>query len=179
MLYLVMAALSITTVVLSMVNGCPGLPFYVLEFIINTAMILEVSIRFIAFGRVSDACPTMTLLLRLPTNSSLLRTPLLGLPSNATLSFCLAILGSPTYLLANHQLILSTLPTTSTPHQQFWKSWWNVVDLILTTFCVITLLVIFFSGCGNTSKEEELLDTMLLVVRNVVQFVRLAAVMRQ
>ena len=103
MLYLVMAALSITTVVLSMVNGCPGLPFYVLEFIINTAMILEVSIRFIAFGRVSDACPTMTLLLRLPTNSSLLRTPLLGLPSNATLSFCLAFLGSPTNLPANHQ----------------------------------------------------------------------------
>ena len=53
LLYLVMAALSITTVVLNMVTGCPGVPFYVLEFIINTAMILEVSIRFVAFGRVS------------------------------------------------------------------------------------------------------------------------------
>lgn len=53
LLYLAMAALSITTVVLSMVSGCPGLPFYILEFIINTAMILEVSIRFVAFGRVS------------------------------------------------------------------------------------------------------------------------------
>ena len=51
-LYLVMAALSVTTVVLSLVNGCPTLPFYILELIINGAMILEVGIRFIAFGRV-------------------------------------------------------------------------------------------------------------------------------
>ena len=47
-----MAALSITTVVLSMVNDCPTLAFYILEFIINGAMILEVGIRFVAFGRV-------------------------------------------------------------------------------------------------------------------------------
>ncbi len=51
-LYLAMAALSVTTVVLSLVNGCPTLPFYILELIINGAMILEVSIRFLAFGRV-------------------------------------------------------------------------------------------------------------------------------
>ena len=53
------------------------------------------------------------------------------------------------------------------------------MDLILTAFCVITLVVIFFSGCDDTSKEEELLDTLLLVARNVVQFGRLASVMRQ
>ena len=56
-LYLVMAALSVTTVVLSLVNGCPTLPFYILELIINGAMILEVSIRFVAFGRVSVCMP--------------------------------------------------------------------------------------------------------------------------
>lgn len=53
------------------------------------------------------------------------------------------------------------------------------MDLVLTIFCVVTLLVIFFAGCGNTSKEEELLDTLLLVARNILQFGRLAAVMRQ
>ena len=52
-LYLVMAALSITTVVLSMREGCPGLAFYILEIIINLTMIAEVAIRFLAFGRVS------------------------------------------------------------------------------------------------------------------------------
>jgi len=48
-----MAALSVTTVALSLSDGCPGLPFYILEIIINTSMILEVAIRFVAFGRVS------------------------------------------------------------------------------------------------------------------------------
>ncbi|EJD03627.1 uncharacterized protein FOMMEDRAFT_82807 [Fomitiporia mediterranea MF3/22] len=112
-LYLGMAALSITTVILSLQDGCPGLAFYILELIINTTMIAEVSIRFVAFGR------------------------------------------------------------------RFWKSPFNVIDLVLTFFCVITVLTIVFAGCGSTSKEEELLDTLLLVGRNVLQFIRLAAVMRQ
>ncbi|KAJ7110010.1 hypothetical protein C8R44DRAFT_634634 [Mycena epipterygia] len=112
-LYLGMAALSVTTVILSLSDGCPGLAFYILEVIINTSMILEVGIRFVAFGR------------------------------------------------------------------QFWKSPFNVVDLILTAFCAITLLVLAFAKCGSTSKEEELLDTFLLIARNVLQFGRLAAVMRQ
>ncbi|KAJ7103327.1 hypothetical protein B0H15DRAFT_897536 [Mycena belliarum] len=112
-LYLGMAALSVTTVILSLTDGCPGVAFYVLEVIINTSMILEVGIRFVAFGR------------------------------------------------------------------QFWKSPFNVVDLILTVFCALTLLVLAFAKCGSTSKEEELLDTFLLIARNVLQFGRLAAVMRQ
>jgi hypothetical protein len=53
-LYLVMVALSVTTVVLSIREGCPGLAFYILEVIINSAMIAEVVIRFLAFGRVSE-----------------------------------------------------------------------------------------------------------------------------
>ena len=52
-LYLSMTALSVTTVALSITDGCPGLAFYVLEIIINTSMIIEVTIRLIAFGRVS------------------------------------------------------------------------------------------------------------------------------
>ena len=51
-IYLGMAALSVTTVVLSLVDECPEFPFYILEIIVNSAMILEVAIRFVAFGRV-------------------------------------------------------------------------------------------------------------------------------
>ena len=47
-----MAALSITTVILSLKEGCPGLAFYVLEVIVNVTMILEVAVRFVAFGKV-------------------------------------------------------------------------------------------------------------------------------
>jgi len=108
-----MTALSVTTIALSITDGCPGLAFYVLEIVINTSMIVEVAIRFVAFGR------------------------------------------------------------------QFWKSPFNILDLIITLICAVTILVIFFAGCGSTSKEEELLDTLLLVARNVLQFVRLASVMRQ
>ncbi|KAF8807803.1 hypothetical protein BYT27DRAFT_7189898 [Phlegmacium glaucopus] len=112
-LYLIMAALSVTTIVLSLTDGCPGLAFYILEVIVNTSMILEVGIRFIALGK------------------------------------------------------------------QFWKSPFNVVDVILTLFCALTLLVLAFAKCGSGSKEEEIFDTLLLVARNVLQFGRLASVMRQ
>lgn len=52
-------------------------------------------------------------------------------------------------------------------------------DLVVTVFCVLTLLVILFAGCGTTSKEEEIFDTLLLVARNVLQFGRLANTVRQ
>ena len=47
-----MAALSVTTVILSLGKGCPPLAFYILEIIINSAMIIEVGIRLVAFGKV-------------------------------------------------------------------------------------------------------------------------------
>ncbi len=49
----------------------------------------------------------------------------------------------------------------------------------MTVFCILTLLVILFAGCGATSKEEEIFDTLLLVTRNVLQFGRLANIVRQ
>lgn len=55
LLYLLMAALSVTTVVLSLIaqgGQCPHLAFYILEIIVNTTMIGEVCIRLVAFGRV-------------------------------------------------------------------------------------------------------------------------------
>jgi hypothetical protein len=39
-------------------------------------------------------------------------------------------------------------------------------------------MVVFFAGCSSRSRDEELFDNLLLVARNVLQFGRLAAVMR-
>lgn len=55
----------------------------------------------------------------------------------------------------------------------------NILDLVLTLFCVITLLLVFLNPCGSGSKREEVLDTILLVVRNGVQFSRLLAILRR
>jgi hypothetical protein len=131
-LYLAMTGLSITTVVLSMRDGCPGVAFYILEIIINSAMIAEVAIRFLAFGRVSE-----------------------------------------------RMNVLQGVHLIDGIGQQFWKHPFNVFDLVVTVFCVLTLLVILFAGCGATSKEEEVFDTLLLVTRNVLQFGRLANIVRQ
>jgi len=125
-----MASLSVTTIVLSLLEGCPGLAFYILEFIVNTSMILEVAIRFVAFGKVRRR------------------------------------------LLFQFWLELMFI-------QQFWKSPFNIMDLIVTAFCAVTLLVLAFADCGAGSKEEELFDTLLLIARNILQFTRLATVMRQ
>ncbi|TNY21199.1 hypothetical protein DMC30DRAFT_416222 [Rhodotorula diobovata] len=60
---------------------------------------------------------------------------------------------------------------------QFWQSYWNALDLAITLFCAVTLVVIFFSGCS--AKGEEVFDTFLLVARNLFQFGRLALVLRK
>lgn len=44
----------LVTVVLSLLSDCPTFTFYMLEIIVNTAMIVEVSIRLVAFGKVSS-----------------------------------------------------------------------------------------------------------------------------
>lgn len=117
-LYATMAALSLVTVVLSLWGRCPGVAFYVLELLINVALVAEVSVRLVAFG----------------------------------------------------------------PH--FWDSTLNVVDLGLVVLCLVTLLLLVLGhGCSPLSKRtgagEELLDSVLLIVRNVVQCMRLLSVVRR
>lgn len=84
--------------------------------------------------------------------------------------------------------------------KQFWKSTYNIVDLFLVLLCAITLLVIFFhhecspfrrsptptypdddeeTRSGRSGKGEELLDSILLIGRNVVQALRLVSIVRR
>ncbi|KAG2178400.1 hypothetical protein INT44_001552 [Umbelopsis vinacea] len=60
----------------------------------------------------------------------------------------------------------------------YWKSIWNVIDTILVILCAITLIVIA-SGCSASERSEALFDTILLVIRNCVQFFRLFMMMRK
>ena len=113
-----MAALSFVTVVISLLWRCPGLPFYVLELLVNVALVAEVGIRLVAFGK------------------------------------------------------------------NFWKSTFNIVDLCLVVVCIFTLLILFFGhGCSPISRRsgagEELFDSFLLIIRNIVQCMRLLSMIRR
>ncbi|TFK56681.1 hypothetical protein OE88DRAFT_1640565 [Heliocybe sulcata] len=63
--------------------------------------------------------------------------------------------------------------------KQFWRSPWNSFDLVITIFCAITLAILLFAHSGRGSKGEEVFDSVLLIGRNVLQFLRLAMIMRQ
>ncbi|KAL1934576.1 hypothetical protein VTP01DRAFT_6758 [Rhizomucor pusillus] len=62
--------------------------------------------------------------------------------------------------------------------REYWKSVWNIIDTILVGLCVVTLIVIA-SGCSAGERSEAILDTVLLVIRNCVQFFRLFMMVRK
>jgi len=59
----------------------------------------------------------------------------------------------------------------------FWKSMFNIIDIILVALCAITLLFIIKGGCSH--KGEEVFDLILLVSRYVIQIVRLILMYRK
>jgi hypothetical protein len=57
-LYASMAFASLLTVVMSLMTDCPGTMFYVVEMLVNVVLVVEVGVRFVAFGRVSSEADT-------------------------------------------------------------------------------------------------------------------------
>ncbi|ORY30823.1 hypothetical protein BCR39DRAFT_494399 [Naematelia encephala] len=55
----------------------------------------------------------------------------------------------------------------------------NIVDLLLVLFCTLTLILVFHNPCSTGTRQEEVLDTILLVIRNLVQFLRLGHILRR
>lgn len=53
------------------------------------------------------------------------------------------------------------------------------MDVAVTLFCVVTVMVVVSTPCASASKGEEMFDTLILVVRNLVQFGRLLSIMRR
>jgi hypothetical protein len=56
--------------------------------------------------------------------------------------------------------------------RHFWKSYWNIADVVVMVICAVTLGLVF-AGCSTAVRRERQSGTILLVIRNVVQFVRL------
>ncbi|KAK1921429.1 hypothetical protein DB88DRAFT_513455 [Papiliotrema laurentii] len=115
--YFVMMCLSLGTVVLSLVathkKQCPPVIWHILEVIVNGLMVIEVSTRWVAYGKKYPMTPL------------------------------------------------------------------NIIDLLLVLFCSITLILVFRSPCAEGARQEEVLDTILLVIRNAVQFLRLGNILRR
>ncbi|KAJ2312231.1 hypothetical protein H4R23_001765 [Coemansia sp. Cherry 401B] len=60
----------------------------------------------------------------------------------------------------------------------FFGSLWNYADIVIVLFCGLTL-VLLSRGCSASSNSEELVNTVLLVVRNAAQIFRLLATLRK
>lgn len=56
--------------------------------------------------------------------------------------------------------------------QFFWRSYWNIADAIMMVICAITLILVF-AGCTKAVRLGRQSSTVLLVIRNIVQIVRL------
>ncbi|KAF9322949.1 hypothetical protein BG006_001921 [Podila minutissima] len=64
--------------------------------------------------------------------------------------------------------------------RNYWRSTSNILDTFLVAFCFITLILVL-EGCGHGPGHtaEEVLDTILLVLRNGVQAWRLYTMIRK
>ncbi|KAI8323639.1 hypothetical protein GQ54DRAFT_239390, partial [Martensiomyces pterosporus] len=62
--------------------------------------------------------------------------------------------------------------------RSFLTSWWNYFDIVIVLLCGITLILLA-RGCSASSNSEELLNTIMLVIRNAAQVFRLFATLRK
>ncbi|KAJ1812185.1 hypothetical protein LPJ56_003966 [Coemansia sp. RSA 2599] len=63
-------------------------------------------------------------------------------------------------------------------HLSFLTSWWNYFDIVIVMFCGITLILLS-KDCSSGRNSEELLNTVMLVIRNAAQVFRLMATLRK
>ncbi|KAI8812394.1 hypothetical protein BJ742DRAFT_56784 [Cladochytrium replicatum] len=111
--YFAMAALSLSALILTLVEGCPSAFTISIEVVINVLMIAEVSIRYLALK------------------------------------------------------------------QLFLKSAWNIIDVVVSAVCLVSLIVQAVSSCSAASNSEAIVDTVLLLLRNAAQLLRLVAILRR
>ncbi|KAJ3216474.1 hypothetical protein HDU67_009429 [Dinochytrium kinnereticum] len=77
-------------------------------------------------------------------------------------------------VLINLAMIIEVLIRVQALGKVFWKSIWNVADICLVGLCMFTLLWLAFGECSKERSWEAEADTILLVIRNLIQFSRVA-----
>ncbi|KAJ2377353.1 hypothetical protein IW150_001432 [Coemansia sp. RSA 2607] len=75
-------------------------------------------------------------------------------------------------------MMLEIITRAVAMHMSFLTSWWNYFDIIIVMFCGITLILLS-KDCSASSNSEELLNTIMIVVRNAAQVFRLVATLRK
>ncbi|KAJ2525299.1 hypothetical protein GGI11_000131 [Coemansia sp. RSA 2049] len=75
-------------------------------------------------------------------------------------------------------MILEIITRAVATQWGFLTSWWNYFDIVIVLFCGVTLILLS-GGCSAGSNSEELVNTILLVVRNAAQCFRLFATVRK
>ncbi|KAI9500145.1 hypothetical protein BX070DRAFT_179441, partial [Coemansia spiralis] len=75
-------------------------------------------------------------------------------------------------------MMLEILTRVVATQWSFLTSWWNYFDIVIVLFCGVTLLLLS-GGCSAGSNSEEMINTILLVVRNAAQVFRLLATLRK
>lgn len=73
-------------------------------------------------------------------------------------------------------LILEVILRAIALQRRFWSSYWNIADAVMVIICAVTLGLVF-AGCSTAVRRERQSSTILLVIRNVVQVIRLGVLL--
>ncbi|OAD08277.1 hypothetical protein MUCCIDRAFT_136524 [Mucor lusitanicus CBS 277.49] len=102
----------------------------------------------------------------------------------AILSFVTIVMVDPSVLfivfeaIINFAMIIEVTTRLLALGRRYWKSVWNIVDIVLVVLCAVTLIVLT-TGCSVGERSEAIFDTILLVIRNGFQLVRLFMMLRK
>jgi len=84
---------------------------------------------------------------------------------------CLSLLYLFIDYFINIVLIAEVLLRINALGKHYWKSFLNIVDLVIVPLCVITVIYLTVDNCSN--KEGKIADNIILGIRNTLQLIRL------
>jgi hypothetical protein len=61
----------------------------------------------------------------------------------------------------------------------YWSSLYNIADFGVLLLCFVCFGLILNSECGDGKSTEAVAESLLLIVRNVVQFIRLGTMLKK